>query len=127
MHHGASGERGVEVRRASQGSNATGDEQGVEGLRRSWCITYEVLGENGRRNLEKGAMHRARVGVYSAMLMVRMRQRNLGLGAELYLVGGYLRLRSGNGCAELLRSGEGGVGGAEQVRATPRSTLERRD
>ena len=127
MHPGASGERGVEVRRASQGSSATGDERGVEGLRRSWCITYEVLGENGRRNLENGAMHRTRMEVYSETLMKRMRQMNLGLGERLCLVGGYLRLRSGNGSAEFLRSGEGVVGGAERVRATPRSTLESRD
>ena len=126
MHPGASGERGVEVRRASQGSSAIGDERVVEGLRRSWCITYEVLGENERRNPENGAMHLARVGVYSGMFRVCMRQRNLGLSADAGLVGGYLRLRSGNGCAKLLRSGEGGVGGAEQVRATPNSTLERR-
>ena len=49
-------------------------------LRRSCCITNEVLRENWRRNPENGVMHRARVGVYSGMLRVRMRQSNLGLG-----------------------------------------------
>ena len=126
MHPAASGERVVEVRWASQVSSAMGGERVVEGLRRSWCITNEVLRENWRRSPEKGVMHRVRVGVYSGMLRVRMWQRNLGLRADAGLVGGYLRLRSGNGSAELLRSGEGGVGGAERVRATPRSTLERR-
>ena len=56
-----------------------------------------------------------------------MRRRNLGLGERLCLSDGYRRLRSGNGSTEPLRSGEGVVGGAEHVRATPRSTLERRE
>ena len=56
-----------------------------------------------------------------------MRRRNLCLGERLCLSDGYRRLQSGSGSAELLRNGEGVVGGAEQARATPRSTRERRE
>ena len=56
-----------------------------------------------------------------------MRRRNLGLEERLRLSGGYSWLQRGNGSAELPRSGEGVVGGAEQVRATTRSTIESRE
>ena len=58
---------------------------------------------------------------------MRMRRRNLGLEERLCSSDGYLRLQGGSGSAEPLRSGAGVVGGAEQARATPRSTREWRE
>ena len=124
MHPGASGERGVEVRRASQGSSSIGDERVVEGLRRSRCIKYEALEENGRRNLENGAMHRARVGVYSGILRVRMRQRNLGLGEDAVYVGEYFRFNGDYGRQEQPRSGKSGVEAWNQSRTTHAASVE---
>ena len=60
------------------------------------------------------------------MSRVRMWQRILGFSVDAGLVGGYLRLRSGNGSEEQLRSGEGGVGVDGLARAAPMSIRERK-